>query len=147
MNCQQFSCALVGSTALHPMPSLSADAQSHLAGCRHCAANLAIHSRMASMAVPAMPPALASRCRARVNRRLAFADGRLRPHRYILFGTVLALAAAAAMLAWQMGRSGRDAPIRPPGAVATIQDGGPGTADVNSPVPQGSTLEKQAQGG
>src|SRR5262245_61444100 len=75
------------------------DVESHLGTCAECARDWEIHQRLLALPKRQMRPELVSRCRVAV---VAHAEGRRRSSRYVLYGVVLALAAAAGMLAWTL---------------------------------------------
>lgn len=132
MNCQDISLALddrdIG--ALNEAQRREFDA--HLASCPDCAQDWRIHQRMMATPTPPMPAGLVAQVRTLAAARHGFRNGRRAPNRLVLLGTVLMVAAAAAVLVMQL----LGTPARPVTTVASQPAPASGTA---APAPADAT--------
>ncbi len=103
MNCQDIARILDEQDVDHLPAEELAAIQVHVAGCSNCARDWQIHAQLSCVAIPAVPSelrALYSPQRAGVTELQA-----RRRSRFILIGTIAAVASAASMLAVQLTRS------------------------------------------
>jgi hypothetical protein len=101
-------------------------AEAHARTCPHCAPVWAVHARLAEMRMPPMPAELASRVRTLAAIPTG-ARGGSRGRRLTVIGSIVALAAAAAMIAAYLQKDVSPAATLPPAPVAVAS-----VADVDS---------------
>jgi hypothetical protein len=86
------------------------EVEAHLSACPDCAADWKIHSRLVAGFAPPMPAGLTERARALVVAGVG-AQARRASRRAILFGTLLAVAAAAALLGLWLNKPAKMHPV------------------------------------
>lgn len=134
MNCQDISDLLDERDIAGLSHAEHSEVEVHLQKCRDCAHDWAVQWRLSTVAIPAMPSALARQCRVLVAAQSnlgAGTQGRRRStSRLILIGTLAAVAAAAALLHAEL-RNSRATPaivavVAPPAeSVPAIAAAGP----------------------
>lgn len=97
MNCQDLALVLDDGDVDRLPAAQRREAEAHLAGCPVCRMEQQIQHRLASVAVPALPPGLTAQCRRRVD-AVPINAGVRRNSRRILVGVGIVTAAAAAAL-------------------------------------------------
>jgi len=116
MNCQELT-ELLDDGDLRNLPDAKRrELDTHLSGCADCAAEWRVQERIAMTSTLVMPVDFVARCRQLV---AAHVTRLLVPRRVVLYGTVLLVAAAAALLVWRMRTlPPRPVPVAPVVAVA-----------------------------
>jgi hypothetical protein len=101
MNCQEITQLLDDGDIRNVPPAQRRELDAHLAGCANCAAEWRVQERIVMTPDMWVPPGFVAQCR----RLVAAGVARLvpRPSRVILYCSLLALAAVAALLAWRYG--------------------------------------------
>jgi hypothetical protein len=146
MNCHEITRILDERDITRLHESERASVEVHLSSCADCAAEWRVQLRLATGFAPPVPAGLMERARALVAADWAGNARRVRS-RAILFGTILAVAAAATLLGWRLmvpvattAAIEEAAPPRPapPAAEATSApqtQSGPVNARLDQPVP------------
>jgi hypothetical protein len=101
MNCQDLALVLDEGDVDRLPDAQRREAEAHLVACPVCRMEQQIQHRLASVAVPALPPELAAQCLKRVD-AVPFKAGVRRNSRRILVGVGFAIAAAAAVVVLQV---------------------------------------------
>lgn len=128
MNCQEIA-RVLDSRDVNGLSAVERDAcDAHAMSCPRCAPTWVVYTRLAAIPVPPMSPEFVARCEA-----LAMTPGRVTPlrrasSRGVLIGTILVVAAAAAMLSMRLMDGQPDAPAAESAAAAVT--GEPGDSSV-----------------
>lgn len=135
MNCQDLALILDDGDVDQLPDAQRREAEAHLAGCPVCRTEQQVQHRLASVAVPALPPGLAAQCLKSVG-AVPFNAGVRRNSRRILVGVCLAIAAAAAVVVVQVASpppiTAATAAVTRSEALTAVADGQPTQAVLNS---------------
>jgi hypothetical protein len=102
MNCQHISRTLDSRDVNALSATERSDCEAHAAVCPHCAPTWVVYTRLAAIPVPAMSADFVARCEKLVAAQGRVTNFRRRPGRVVLLGSILVLAAAAAMFSMHL---------------------------------------------
>lgn len=102
MNCQDIAHLLDEREVEGLLAAEQAGVRAHLATCRDCARDWQIHAQLLEEAIPAVPVELRARFHAQKTRVVGTSARRYSS--FMIVGTLVTVAAAALILAWQMNR-------------------------------------------
>lgn len=120
MNCQDVSRILDDEDIARLTDDEQHALKLHLAFCPECARDWDLHAQLAASRIPSMPRELRTSCRTLVVAGAAAAKSSRTGNRYILIGTLLAVAAAAGMLGAHLLKPAHRAAAMPVPAVSAF---------------------------
>jgi hypothetical protein len=119
--------------------------EAHALSCPHCAADWAMHSRLAALKIPPMPAELVARCRTLAVANAPVFRARHRARRLVLIGSLAALAAAAAsMLVVRQADTPSPQPMPAAAATSLVREEPLAQSSTAAPNAAPSTVRKTA---